>query len=297
MKIKLLARCLVILLFIFTTACQRQVTATESRSSVQPGFNPLATSMPTNAVDYPAGNQLLSQTQESTSKSYPATTSGASPTSTIQQPTSSPSIVVATASFENIQSGQYYPLECSKSGDLFKCKDDQLGMMFSYPSGWGHIKGELVTGRCGGFYYGYVFDPFNVEVQAGGVSKDFCRPMGGDFFSLFKGYDPGHGCNEFPGAQDCKQVHDRVVIASLYPTFQAICEPGPGSVTTPMMVVGISIPGNHSTSGLVFAIDFLSSKGKEQLFAPFGGVMMDLGKCQDPNTGVHAKVVRERSLR
>lgn len=171
-------------------------------------------------------------------------------------------------------------------------------MKFAYPSRWGQIKAELVNGTCGGFYYGYLFEPPNPEVQAGGVSKDFCKQMGGDLFSLFKGYDPGHGCNEFPGAQYCQQVHDRVVVASLYPTFQAICEPGPGAMTTPTMAVGISIPGNHPSAGLVLAIDFLSTEGKEQLLAPFGGVAMDLGKCQDPDTEqAYTKLVKDISLK
>lgn len=300
MKIKLLARFLVTLLFLLMTACQRQATATDASPSVQPGLNPTTTSMPTNLAGYPASNQSAPQIQASTSAPYPAPTSGASPAPTIQQPTPPPSIATATASPESTQSIQYFPLQCTQSGDLFQCADDQLHMKFAYPSRWGQIKAELVNGTCGGSYYGYLFEPPNTEVQAGGVSKDYCKQMEGSLFSFFKGYDPGHGCNEFefPGAQDCQQVSDRVVVASLYPTYLAICEPGPGLMTTPTMAVGISIPENHPISGMVFAIDFLSTKGKEQLFAPFGGVEMDLGKCRDPNTEpTYTKLVRDTSLK
>jgi hypothetical protein len=296
MKIKLLDRLLVILIFIFMTACQRSATVTNASLPVQPGLNPTTMSMPTNLTGYPAGNQSTLQNQASTNAPYLAPTSGPAPT--IQQPTPPPSTATATASPENTQSIQYIPLQCSQSGDLFQCVDDQLDMKFAYPSRWGKIKAELVNSACGGAYYGYLFEPPITEVRAGGVSKDFCKQMGGDLFSLFKGYDPGHGCNEFPGAQDCQQVSDHVVVASLYPTYPAICDPGPGSMTTPTMTVGISIPENHPTAGLVFAIDFLSTKGKEQLFAPFGGVAMDLGKCLNTNTeSTYTKLVNDISFK
>ena len=69
-------------------------------------------------------------------------------------------------------------------------------------------------------------------------------------------------------------------------------------MTTPTMAVGISIPSNHSVDGLVFAIDFLSSEGKEQLFAPFGGTSMDLAKCQDPGTeAAYTKLVETISMK
>lgn len=299
MKIKLLARFFVILLFMLLTACQRQAIATETSSPLQPGLNPTPTvSMPTNPAGYPAGNQSTLQIRGSKSAPYPVPTFGASPAPTIQQLNPRLSPITSTTSPQSAQSIQYFPLQCTQTDDFVHCSDDQVDMKFTYPSRWGKIKAELVNGTCGGFYYGYLFEPPNTEVQAGGVSKDFCKQMGGDSFSLFKGYDPGYGCNEFPGAQACQQVNERVVVASLYPTYQAICEPGPGSMTVPIMAVGISIPGNHPASGVVFAIDFLSTKGKEQLFAPFGGVVMDLEKCQDPNTEpTYTQLMKEISLK
>ena len=168
MKIKLLSQFLVILLLILLAACQNQTMATETSSSVELGSKPIATNMPTNSVGDPASNQSPSQTQESTSTSYPAPTSDVSLTSTIQQTTSPTSTTVATASPQNTESGKFFPLQCSRSGDMLQCVDNQLGMRFSYPSLWGRIKGELVNGTCGGFYYGYVFDPLTPRCKLGG---------------------------------------------------------------------------------------------------------------------------------
>lgn len=285
------------------SACQSLATAADtsipSLDSIQPGLNQTTTaSTPTNPVGYPAGNQSTPQAQASKSAPYPAPTSDASSVPTFQQPATPSSPATATSSPENNQSIQYFQLQCTQVGGIFQCSDNQLGLRFKYPSRWGQIKAELVNGTCGGFYYGYLFESRNPEVQAGGASKDYCKPIGGDLFSLFKGFNPGNGCREFQRAQDCQQANNRVVVASLYPTYQAICEPGPGSITTPTMVVGISIPGNHPAAGLVFAIDFLSTNAKEQLFAPFGGAAMDLRKCQDPNTEpTFTRLVRDISLK
>jgi hypothetical protein len=162
--------------------------------------------------------------------------------------------------------------------------DPLLNIQYKYPSRWGLVNAELVNGSCGGHYYGYRFDRPMSGVEGGGVSTDYCNPMGGNLFSLFRGFQPGQGCNEFPQARDCQQITDHVVMATFYPSFRSICEPGPGTITMPLMIIGISIPGDHPVGGLVFTADFLSIKGTDQLFEPFRGVLINTGNCLDPKT-------------
>jgi photosystem II stability/assembly factor-like uncharacterized protein len=173
---------------------------------------------------------------------------------------------------------------CSQKGLSTYCTDKVLGIDFAYPSAWGEITTYLNQGRCGGFLYSYYFNPLNPQYHAGGVSKDYCNPMGGDLFTFFHGFEQGQGCKAFPDPQDCRNINDRVAIASLYPPYQAICAPGPGYIMSPVMVIGISIPGNHPVSGFVFAADFLSDNGKDELYSAFGGSSIDTGKCLDPTT-------------
>ena len=190
----------------------------------------------------------------------------------------------------------FYP-KCNPESLYLQCYDDVLGIRFKYPSHWGVLNTELINGTCGGYFYSFRFYGSS-EVSAGGSSVDYCKQMGGDLFTMFRGFKPGHGCDQFPQSQDCRQVNDNVVIATLFPDYQSICEPGPSSIPVPQMVVGINIPGNHIVSGVVFSVDFLSVKGTDKLLEPFGGTVTDISKCSDPNTEIQFnQLVEDISLK
>lgn len=242
----------------------------------------------------PSSSETIPTVQASEVAPYPFATiestssSGLTPNPTsISQNTQTPTLVNVTTSTplpENTQTIQYFQPKCSQEDYYLQCTDSLLNLQYKYPSRWGLVNAELVNGSCGGLYYSYRFDRPNSGVEGGGVSADYCNQMGGNLFSLFKGFQPGQGCNEFPQARDCQQITDWVVIGTFYPDFRSICEPGPGTITMPVMIIGMSIPGDHPVAGLVFTADFLSIKGTDQLYEPFGGVLINTGKCLDPKT-------------
>jgi hypothetical protein len=179
----------------------------------------------------------------------------------------------------------FYP-KCIPEGLNLQCSDDVLGIRFKYPSHWGgFLSSELISGTCGGYFYHYLFSGSD-EVSAGGSSADYCKPIGGNLITMFRGFKPGQGCNLFPEAQDCRQINDNVFIATLFPDFKSLCDPGPSSISTPLMVVGINIPGNHIVSGVLFSVKFLSVKGTDKLLEPFGAITIYNDKCNDPKTEI-----------
>ncbi|MFZ2096983.1 MAG: hypothetical protein WAV05_10130 [Anaerolineales bacterium] len=198
-------------------------------------------------------------------------------------PTPIPTPIIETPPFtESTQSIQLFYPQCIHEDFSFQCYDQVLGIKYKYPSNWGVLlSAELISGTCGGFSYRYLFSGSN-EVSAGGSSRDYCKGIGGDRYTMFRGFTSGQGCYQFPQAQDCRQVNDNVFVATLFPDFQSICNPGPDSIYLPQMVVGINIPGDHSVSGIIFSVNFLSAKGTDKLFEPLGGIFSDNSKCNDP---------------
>lgn len=154
---------------------------------------------------------------------------------------------------------------------------------------------ELINGTCGGYFYSFRFSGSS-EVSAGGSNVDYCKQMGGDLFTMFRSFNPGHGCDQFPQFRDCRQVNDDVVIATVFPDYQSIREPGPSSIPVPQMVVGINIPDNHIVSGVVFSVKFLSVKGTDKLLEPFGGKVTDTSKCNDPNSDFSSPIFQNHLL-
>jgi hypothetical protein len=274
------------------TALSNNATPSINSVTLKPG----GTSSPivNTIAPYPLINETVFPLQESKTAPYPpplfsvtpfaGPTYSSTPIPTIQQPTQIFELPTSPPLPEYTQSINYYYPKCAQQDLYIQCEDKQLGIQFKYPSRWGIIYSELVNGTCGGYAYGFYFNAAGFEVKSGGVSLDYCKPIGADLYSLFHGFPPNQGCSLFPKAQDCRQINENVVIATIYPDFRSICVPGPGSITNPVMLIGINIPGKHPVAGLVFAIDFLSIKGKDQLFEPFGGAFFNTEKCGEPNT-------------
>ncbi len=201
---------------------------------------------------------------------------------------------------KDAQNVQHFTLLCTRIGRLLRCSDDRLGLRFQYPAPMGQIQASLVKGTCGGYFYGYQFDdPRNARGGAGGVSRDYCRQIdGGGVETFFHGFEPGRGCSQLDEARDCQEINPRVFLAYLYPRFDGICDPGPGVILNPSLVVGISLAGQHPVGGLAFTFDFLSAQAKTQLFAPFGGDTENPQKCAAPQTEAdYARQVKEISAK
>jgi hypothetical protein len=225
----------------------------------------------------------------------PESTNKSTPSPIPSQPTNSkPTITPSVEIYPTNQ--EYYP-KCTLEGLYFRCQDSILGMGFIYPTRWGQLTAILSRGSCGekGYAYSYNFTSF-LEAEAVGHSPDFCKPMGAGYFSFYNGIAPNAGCEYFRGAQECHQINDQVVLATLFPDFRSLCSPGPGLLLQPLMAIGINIPGSHKVNGLVFTIDFLSIKGKDSLFGPLGGQYIDTEKCRDPkNEQRYVQLVQEIS--
>lgn len=195
---------------------------------------------------------------------------------------------------EQTQVIDYYMPTCVRGDFYLECTDTRLGIRFKIPSRWGSISASLINGTCGGYYAGYDFEWQDSGVEAGGVSLDYCKPLEGDLFTLARGFEPGQGCSLFYNPADCYPINDNLVIATLFPPYFNLCGPGPGAIFRPLMVVGVNLPGDHPVDGLFFAVEFLSTKGLDQLFEPFGGVYISSDKCGDPQTEQeYARIVAE----
>jgi hypothetical protein len=294
---------------ILTAACQDIKTTPDilTPSFQHVNINPTETiSIPTitNLPPYPGSNATSYPIQVPKSLPYPQPTLGVNPqpaATTILTPiptvnqlpsvTAEPSISPYP---EFTQSIQYFYPKCNPDGLYQKCSDDVLGIKYRYPSHWGYFSAELINGTCGGYIYSYRTG----VITAMGRSLDYCKPIGGDQYTMFAGFQSGHGCDQFQEAKDCRQINDNVIIATLYPDFRSICDYGPGSIFTPVMVVGINIPGKRIVSAMAFWVNFLSIKGTDKLLEPFGGIITDTKKCDDPNTErVYSKLLDEISLK
>jgi hypothetical protein len=298
MRFRSFSYALLLLILTFTTSCEGYNT---SSAIVIPTFTPVdikpTRSVPvlqaTNYPSYPPPGVSSNPMQVTNSLPYPVPAFGDNPqpAPTIditplppmkQLPTVTTAPTISPLP-EYTQGVQYFYPKCSPDGLYLKCSDEVLGIKYRYPSHWGYFDADLINGTCGGYVYSYGFYGSS-EVSAGGTSVDYCKGIGGDLFTLFKGFKPGHGCEEFPEAQDCRQINDNVVIATYFPNFQSICNYGPGTIFTPHMFVGINIPGNRIVSGMVFSVNFLSIKSMDKLLEPFGGIVTYTKKCVDPKT-------------
>jgi hypothetical protein len=298
MKCHFSSHTLLLLIITLCTSCQGIKTSSTVVAPAIPMIDikptrPVRATQVTNNPAYPSPNGSSHLVQVTNSLPYPqptlvgnpqpTPTLNLTPIPTIKQLPTVTAVPIITPLPEYTQGVQYFYPKCSPDGLYQRCSDEVLGIKYRYPSHWGYFDAELINGTCGGYVYSYGFSGSS-EVSASGTSVDYCKGIGGDLFTLFKGFKPGHGCEEFLEAQDCQQINDNVVIATYLPNFQSICNYGPGTIFTPQMFVGINIPGNRIVSGMVFSVSFLSIKGTDKLLEPFGGIVTDPTKCSDPKT-------------
>jgi hypothetical protein len=164
-----------------------------------------------------------------------------------------------------------------------------LGLRFTYPSSWGQLRGYLSEGACGGYAYRFDFDNLRDAPRAGGASIDYCEPMGGDI-TLFRGFTVSDklgervvdGCTLFAAAASCQRVGDDVLIVTLLPDVNTLCDPAPGVIYAPIMIVAVDLPDDARIHGLAFVTEFLSTKARDRLFASLGGLSINRQLCGDP---------------
>lgn len=181
--------------------------------------------------------------------------------------------------------------KCEHFGQHLRCSDEMLGLRFTYPSSWGHLQGYLSEGACGGYAYRFEFDNLRDAPRAGGASIDYCEPMGGDI-TLFRGFTVSDklgertvdGCTLFTAAASCQRIGDHVLIVTLLPDVNALCDPAPGVIYAPIMIVAVDLPDDARIHGLAFVMEFLSTKARDSLFAPLGGLSINRQLCDDPAT-------------
>lgn len=173
---------------------------------------------------------------------------------------------------------------CERDGAFFVCFDEILELKMRLPSMWVGFNAYLVEGECGGYAYSYNFlVPFE-RLGASGASLDYCLPRD---IASYRGFNnpKGHftdGCKSFPVALVCQPIKENVVLAIHMPDVRSICEPGPGTIFIPEMVVAIDLPPTQKIQGFLFVKDFLSTRLRDKLFAPLGGVNIDYDQCANP---------------
>ncbi len=172
-------------------------------------------------------------------------------------------------------------LECLHHNTFAKCSDDTLGIEFEYPISWGGIEAVLRTSYAGtGYAYEYYFIGTSSEylhpIEAGGRSKDFGEARGG-MFTDFRGYgDESYQdrCDNFKKfAPVCREIQPNVILTMIYPQARYICDPGPGSFSTPLAFIEINLPENPLINGFVFISPFLSQQQQDILNAHLDDIL------------------------
>lgn len=179
--------------------------------------------------------------------------------------------------------------DCKRQEEAWTCIDETLGLAFTYPARWGRITAaSLLSGSCGGFSYSYSFDDFASAPANGGLSMDYCESRGGDITS-FSGFRTGSladwravdGCSLFPNSAECSEISSDVILAVLLPQADEVCDPGPGTVFQPLVIVALNLVLERPVHGFLFAQHFLSVKTQDWLFAPLGGIVVQPALCAE----------------
>ena len=155
------------------------------------------------------------------------------------------------------------------------CVDELLRLQFKVPAAWGDIRARLAKGGDSGLKYAYSFGAPGAA-QAGGDSRDFSEGrerFWTDFWG-FNGHSPLEVCGWFSSPYSCEVIQPNVILIYLYPSADSVCDPGPGSVYSPMTVLAIDLPENEQINGFVFVDGLLSQAGQvelDQAYRALGG--------------------------
>ena len=101
-------------------------------------------------------------------------------------------------------------LNCEVVGDFQKCYDIRLGLEFEVPGEWGEIDTQLWKGDTGREYYYRFSEVDRTSIygpKAGGLTRDFSAPRGGDITS-FRGFGDRSGCEYYQGSSVCEASAD-----------------------------------------------------------------------------------------
>jgi hypothetical protein len=135
--------------------------------------------------------------------------------------------------------------------------DELLGLRFSYPAAWGFLSGDLDIGDTGYKYYLNArpeqYSNATGQLVGGGISRDFSEGRDGFYtdFGGFRGRPISAVCRDF-GARICIPVSYRVALMVALPKAADVCIGGPGTITEPMMFVGVNLLRNVTVKGFVF---------------------------------------------
>ena len=188
-------------------------------------------------------------------------------------------------------------LDCVHQDTFAKCSDDTLCIEFEYPVSWGAIEAVLRTSIFGtGYAYEYHFIGTSSEhlhpITVGGRSKDFGEARGG-MFTDFRGYgDESYldRCDNFKNFSPvCREIQPNVILIMIFPQARYICDPGPGSFSTPLAFIEINLPEDPLINGFVFISPFLSAQQQELLYGDMRDILgysretLVPNKCDEAN--------------
>ena len=162
----------------------------------------------------------------------------------------------------------FHPV-CNQGGMMQTCVDDLLQIQFKVPNTWGEIEGVLRKGDTGKKYF-YQFSG-NDRLSSGGLSRDFSEGRDRfftDFWGFF-GLDHDGICRLYVDVPICEEIKPDVYLFYLFPDARYVCDPGPGSVGYPLIILAIDLPHNETINGFVFVDELLAGETKAELKGAF----------------------------
>jgi len=153
---------------------------------------------------------------------------------------------------------------CTTSLQKRSCFDELLQIEFEYPLEWGKITASLQKGGQAGYKYNYQFDKTK-SIDAGGRSKDFSEGRE-RFFTDFRGFfglSKEKRCGDYFRNLSCGNLNSEVYIYYLFPIAAHVCDPGPGVIVQPKILIAVNLPFNETINGFVFVGDLLAGEARE----------------------------------